>query len=536
METDYLKTERTVGDTLECERQQFTVLCEKGRAVSQIALDDDYNLAEYKPDITKLIEQKGQVRIEEIKTEKDLVKLRGTLHFEVLYRTNLLDGGFGSVQGDIPFQETVHMQGTQEFDNVRVNTQLEDLSVAMINSRKLEIRALITLQLQRKETCVHALATNIQHADETVQTRMMQVEALELLEQKKDISRFRTELTLPSNKPGIQEMLWYSLQPRAIESRISDGQMEISGELFVHMVYRGEEEHEQLQCLEQAVPMQVSMPVDADGQELAWVHVRLAGGELEKAEDFDGENRMLRLEAVLEIEDTLWQERTLTLLEDAYATNRELRCDCEEVMLQKLLIKNDSRFRLQERMALETEDSILQICSCIGEVQVEDVTPMENSLDIAGILKLRLLYVVANDEMPMMTVEETFPFRESVEVPGLQPQLMNFSYELEAGIDQLTSTLLDPGQVECKAQIRLCVLMLEHIKMKNMEKIEAQELDLQQMRKRPGMVGHIVKKGEKLWDIAKEHRITMEQLMEQNERSKEELLPGEKLLIVNTIG
>ncbi len=71
---------------LECERQQIHVMNEKGKAITQITLDDDYNLAEYKPDILKIIEEKGQVRMEEAKVEKDLVRLRGVLHFEVLFR------------------------------------------------------------------------------------------------------------------------------------------------------------------------------------------------------------------------------------------------------------------------------------------------------------------------------------------------------------------------------------------------------------------------------------------------------------------
>ena len=99
------------AEYLECERRQIHVMCEKGRAITQITLDDDYNLAEYKPDILKIIEDKGQVRMEEVKVESDLVRLRGALHFEVLYRSNGEDGYFGHLQGEIPFQENVRMEG-----------------------------------------------------------------------------------------------------------------------------------------------------------------------------------------------------------------------------------------------------------------------------------------------------------------------------------------------------------------------------------------------------------------------------------------
>ena len=190
---------------LECERRQFHAICEKGRAVTQITLDDDYNLAEYKPDILKIIEDKGQVRMDEIKIESDLVRLRGALHFDVLYRSSGEDGYFGRLQGEIPFQENVRMEGAEEYDSVYVDPEIEDLSIGLINSRKLEIRSLITLHLQLKQPCVLALATDLSgDAGERVQVRREEVEALELLGQKKDTRRFRTELSLPSNKPGIK--------------------------------------------------------------------------------------------------------------------------------------------------------------------------------------------------------------------------------------------------------------------------------------------------------------------------------------------
>lgn len=527
-----------LAEHLECERRQIHVICEKGKAITQITLDDDYNLAEYKPDILKIIEEKGQVRMEETKVEKDLVRLRGVLQFEVLYRSAREDGYFSHLQGEIPFQENVRMEGAEEYDMVFVNPEIEDLSVGLINSRKLEIRSLITLQLKLRQTCVHNLATDLAGAPQDgVQIRREEVTALELLGQKKDTSRFRSELSLPSNKPGIQEILWYSMQPRGLESRLEEGRIDLSGELLVHMVYRSAEESEQLQCLELAVPMEAFVDAaEADPEALSWVRVRLISGDLEAAEDFDGEERQLHLEAVLEADYTLWQERTLTLLQDAYATNSELTCGTSDVTLQKLLIKNDSRFRLNERIALEDAGQVLQVCSCVGNVQVEEVTPAEGRLEVSGILKLKLLYVAANDEMPMMTVEQMLPFQEAVEVPGLMPEKSDISYELEAGIDQLTTALLDQGQVECKAQIRLCVIVFENHTVKNVETIEAAPADTELLRTQPGMIGYIVKNGENLWNIAKAYRVTIPQIMEQNGLAEEAVRPGDKLMIVKTIG
>jgi hypothetical protein len=253
---------------------------------------------------------------------------------------------------------------------------------------------------------------------------------------------------------------------------------------------------------------------------------------LEAEEDVDGEERLLDLSAMLEIDAALWQERTLTLLQDAYGVSQELTAARDPVTLQRLLMKNDSRFRVNEVIPLESKDTVLQICSCVGDVLVEEVTPERGELLVSGVLKLQLLYVVANDEMPLVALESTLPFQESVQVMGLDPEKMEIGYELEAGIDQLTTALVDQGQVECKAQIRLAVLILENQRIENMTELACNPLEPGALRQQPGMIGYITKPGETLWDIAKAYRVTTGQLMEHNGLPDETLQPGMKLMIV----
>lgn len=524
METEYLT----------CERQQIHVLCESGRALTQITLDDDHNLAEYRPDIQKLIGEKGQVRFDEIKVLQDTVWLRGALHYDVLYRCDPSDGGFAQLSGELPFQEQVRMEGAQESDTVHISPQIEDLSVALINSRKIGVRALLTLRLQLHRTCLYELPAALTDAEqsETIQVQNRQIDALELTGQKKDTSRVRASLTLPSNKPAIREILWYCVQPRGIESRSEEEKLTLSGELFIHMVYRSAEDG-QLQCLELAVPVQTEVEApEADSDSIAWVSVRLTGSELETAEDFDGEERELQLEAVLELTYMLWEERRLSIVQDAYATDSRLEMEWEPVTLQRLLVKNDSRFRLNERIELDPSAGVLQVCSCTGEVQVEEVTPADGRLEVSGILRLRLLYIAADDEVPLVTVDRVLPFQESVEVPQLAPTDMSVSYELEAGIDQLTTTLTDQSQVECKAQIRICVILFEDHTVQNIGSIRRTEFPETQQNT-AGMVGYIVKNGESLWDIAKAAHVSVRQLKEWNQLEQDTVQAGDRLMLVS---
>ena len=51
----------------------------------QMTLDNDFNVPDSKPDIERLIQEKGRLNIRDIKAAKDKCTIRGELIFGVLY-------------------------------------------------------------------------------------------------------------------------------------------------------------------------------------------------------------------------------------------------------------------------------------------------------------------------------------------------------------------------------------------------------------------------------------------------------------------
>ena len=66
---------------------------------------------------------------------------------------------------------------------------------------------------------------------------------------------------------------------------------------------------------------------------------------------------------------------------------------------------------------------------------------------------------------------------------------------------------------------------------RNIEEAEYTPIDMEELEKRPGIVGYIVKEGDDLWSLAKNYSTTKEGIMEVNELSSEDIKTGDKLLI-----
>ena len=107
----------------------------------------------------------------------------------------------------------------------------------------------------------------------------------------------------------------------------------------------------------------------------------------------------------------------------------------------------------------------------------------------------------------------------------------DMSYDLTHFVEQLAIGLLGNGEIEVKAVLAFNSFLKKPVRIQNIEEITYEEIDMEEMEKRPGIVGYIVKEGDELWDLAKCYSTTVEGIMEVNGMEKQEITPGDKILI-----
>lgn len=507
---------------------------EIGSAISQITLDDDYNVPDYRPDIVKVIREKGELRFDEVKAGNGAVWVKGSLVFRVLYRSEQSTGKISCLKGEIPFQEKINLDGVQEYDKVTAAGDIEDITIGVINSRKLNLRAVVVLSVQAEEEVDEELTARLEEQSDYEQ-KISEQEALTLLAANRDICRQKSEVVLPSNKPNVREILWRSIELRNVENQIRDGKVLITGEVLMAVLYSEEEENERLQWYETTVPLECAADCDAgDEEHICKIKVTPIFMELEVKPDYDGEERILVLELALNVDIRVWRESNLELLADIYSLKRNVLPIRKERIVEKLLVKNYAKCRVAEQMELlENQEKILQVCACEGHVNLERKEFVENGIQAEGTIMVELLYITTDDNMPVGSIREIYPFSQLIEVPGMREGV---KIELDCGIEQLQAVMLDQEHIEMKAVVHLDLIAFLEQKVMNIEDIEEEALDLELLQNRPGLVGYIAKAGDELWDIAKENHTTIQDIMETNGWKEKELMPGDAILIVKQVG
>ena len=313
---------------------------QKGRAVNQITLEEDMNVPDTKPDAGDVIQEEGNLKIEETKILENQVFLSGYLEVKILYVSDDGERQIHRLVTKIPFEEKLNLEGAMAGDNIRVKWDMEDLSVQLINSRKLSIHALVSFAASIEELYDTQAAVELHGIDE-VTARTKELTTLSLAVQKRDILRVKDEINLASNKPNIGELLWDSVQLRGTDIRVNDGQIDIRGELFIFVLYAGDDENATKQWIETSLPFSGSIECGGcTSSMIPDVEVTLAGSNLEVRPDYDGEERVIQVEAVLDLDIKLYEEERVEILADVYTPLRRLEPITTQEVYESLVMKN----------------------------------------------------------------------------------------------------------------------------------------------------------------------------------------------------
>lgn len=518
---------------LELKKHEIRQNRKKAGAFTQITLDDDYIVPDSKADVVKIIHTMGNVTFEEPKVTGQSVWVKGRMDFTVLYRSDQAEHKVAALQGAVPFQEKISMDSVDEEDLVNLSWDMEDLSVNLINSRKLDVRALLDIRVEAEEKTGEEIPESAECSGE-YQQKNTECTLMNLVIDKKDILRVRNEITLPNAKPNIYKILWQSIQPQNIEKELKNGEIRIRGEAQVGILYRAEED-EQVQWFETTMPFQGNIECeDAASGDIFWVWLEPASMEIESRSDYDGEERLLGIEMVFGADVRIWREETIRVLQDIFAVDKNVFPQTQDAIYQELVVKNHAKIRMGDQMHLEGEkEKILQICSCRGDIHIDEASQTPEGIFVSGVLTVHLLYVTADDNEPVEHIREQLPFEQLVEVPGMSE---NVQFYMGHGIDQINVNLLDNSTYEVKAAVSLEVLAIKEHHYHKITDLREEPFDPEELKRQPGIMGYVVKEGEELWDIAKQYHTTVGELMQTNSLKEEKPEAGSRILIVKKVG
>ncbi len=499
----------------------------RGKIVSQITLDDDINVPDRLPDISNKITEKGNIIVDMVKATQNKISVKGKLQFKMMYKAASSDVQIHKLDGMINFDEVINMDGIEDGDTISVDLVIDDLSVSVINSRKFSVKAVVTVVALAENISDEEFAVEID--DDSIEYIKDSIELTQIAIKKKDLLRIREEINLIAGKLNINEIIWSSANLSSSNVKLMEDRIAVNGEISVFVLYSSEEGP--LQWTNATVPFNGVIEVPGCSEDLIPnIELKLMSSEIEAKPDYDGEQRVLSMDGIVTVDIKLYEEQQFDIVRDAYSRKKDLQLNTKETDYENLLMKNVTKCKVSEKITTDNIDDthILQICSCDGDVKVDETIITEDGIDVEGVLDVSILYICSDDANPLCCMRGSIPFSQKIEVNGIKD---NSVYGIRAVPEQISTNMSGTDEIEVKASLMLDCIVFDKLKRAVITDIEESDYDMEKISNMPGIVGYVCKDGDTLWSIAKMFYTTVDCLTEVNDL-KGDVEPGQMIVVV----
>ncbi len=513
----------------------------KCTANTQITLDDDFNVPDSKPDIDVIVKECGNIIIDNIKINQDKANVEGTLKFSLLYTGKRANDGRHlpvKMEGDMSFRDNINLSCEADDTYVTCSSKLEDLTIKAINSRKISVKAIVELKIVCEEIKDMQVTHDIEEdeGDVNMQVLHKNIEFVELKADTRDNFRIRENVSIPANKPDIDELIWNDAAIRNFNTRLTDNGLSVNGELDIFIMYLSRDENQPVQWYETSVNFDGQLDITGCNPDMiSYADYRIISKNIEARPDYDGENRDISVELVLDMNVKAYEECEENIISDVYSPVRDLKLSISKEKLKKLMIRNNSKCRVTGSVRLSEYANLLQICNSTADVQIDAIEKDEDGLSIDGAILVNVFYITSDDGAPMGSVCSVIPFNHKIQMRTDK----DMEYQIKAKIEQLSAAAGSESQIEVKAVVSLDAICFQPFEIDIIKDCEVNDEISGEYANMPAMVGYISDGKERLWDIAKKYHTTTASIKGSNapvERLADDMCvkKGEKLLLIKS--
>lgn len=505
----------------------------KSHITTDITLEDDLVIADSYEDICRVITKSGDVITNDIKLLNGKAVINGSFNFRFLYSasdSNRLHQYIGS----IPFSESVNTDDCKETDNICVKWSVNDISIDVINSRKISLHSILTLSLSCEEIVDLELST-MPECDDDVICLEKEASITMLAVNKKDILRIREPLTLSLGKPNIGEIVWESVSLKAVSTKVLNDAIKITGEIAVFILYNAEGDNLMLQWMDSIIPFSKEIPTSGCTEDMIDdIDVVLSQSTITIKNDDDGELRVFEPDILFDISILLYKDETCLFLSDAYSTGCNVVPTYSNISYNTLVIKNLSRCRTVDRLKLDLNGGqILQILSSFGYANIEETAVCDEGIFVDGAVTVKIMFICSDDKNPISIVDEIIPFSHTIEAGNVDKSSLIF---IRPAIDVLSVIMTGQNALEVKADILLNCLVLGNSHDNIISDLSFLEFTKDEQNNRPDVVAYLPSPEDTLWSVSKKFHTTGNSIISLNELnpslSFNDHLPDSLLLIV----
>ncbi|MCL2753491.1 MAG: DUF3794 domain-containing protein [Defluviitaleaceae bacterium] len=519
---------------MELVRENITINKHIGEGRSQLLLEGDIIVPDVKPDISSILRAEANISVSRASASVGRIAYNGKMNINVLYlASGAEESPVHSISASAIIDDFLNMEGVSPNNWVNLTCELANVDYRVVNDRKLNYRAVVDVKADAWENESFDAVQSIGGLPATQQKNSF-FTISNITAKQMDSFTIQDEIVLPQNMPAVSELLQTNVRVTNQEINTAGGRIDISGDLVVSPLYKGDDGASVIEFSEFILPFNGSLEV-ANAHENCYVDVSLAVADhlVEIAANEEGENRIFTLEVSVAADIEISESREVEILEDAYCIEQNLDIVAQGLNYQRLICRNKNQFSTKEVVSLENAPDILQVLQVNGIARIEETKVVDDKVVVEGIVEANMLYIAQSDTDPLYNYTAHVPIRQVVETKGAKAGM---EASTSHAIENISFSMMSSNEVDLRFTLGIDVVVQETVSRDFVQEIEFSPFDLEALDALPSMTILVAEKGDSLWSVAKEYNADLEELAAINDlEPSSELCDGQKLLVVKKV-
>lgn len=469
------------------------------------------------PDILRIVDVCGQAVLSGKQSREGTAQVTGMVRACILYQPEG-GGGLRRMEVSLPFTCQAEAPGLTERGTVLASPRLRCAEARVLNPRKVLLRVDLAVDITACQPVERPVCSSVADCGtENLCQRQYQGEDYLLCAVQEKPFTFSEQVRVQSGSGETPVLLAARVQPVCTESKLIGSKLIFKGVVDLYLLLQ--EAGGGLSASHESMPF--SQIIEAAGtveEGDCQVEVEVAAF---RCEQDPADERELNIELELLAQAQIRCHRPVTLLQDLYSTSHLMEVERENQPLCRLIEQSVRPQAVRE--LLETGEMVRSVVDArlaLGQVR-QSQEGKELVLNVES--WITVLYLDENELV--QSVRRSIPVVCRLDCPEGAKSSCRCACPGEIFAAPAA------GGVEVRFTVEFCCLTTETAAVPAVTSAQLGEARNAGEGERPSVVLRMPSPGEELWDIAKAHGTTTEQILQANEL-EEDILPAGRMLLI----
>lgn len=484
------------------------------------AVDVDFTLPDYCPDISKIFKCHAVPRIVSKSVNGNTVTVDGNVIITVLYCDK--DGKFCSYEYQYPFSKNVDISNDITGANVFCRVKCDYINCRAVTGRKVDIHGAVTVFLKVFKRNCNEVVCDID--DCNVELNRISAPATSPMGYAEKYLLIEEEIRIGTGQPAIESILKVNSAACVKETKIINDKVVAKGELTVCVLYCPEGKG-----TPQAVKTVIgySQIVDVDGITdncECECKAEISSIEIKPKATSNGEIRCFALSGKILLTCEAYCVNEIPIIADAFSRKYETEIKRQKISFKKIACNVNEIYNCKKNLEFDFNvSSVIDVWCNVSNCHTKFE---DGNILLKGTVTANLLLCDENN-IPQYTeknidFEYKHPFTPESGTPFCEP---------EVEILSCGYTILSANNIELNAEIGINASIYEKNDISLIEDLTVDETKCKKREDDCAMIIYFTSKEETVWDIANKFSSSVKEIMSINNLESQNLTDGKMLLI-----